>query len=90
MQELWNDKCFVFIYLSSSRMQLKAEKMLISCVSYSIQIPVLAFLIFATNARIVSYGAISYKRTCSLNLVCRRISWTRQTSTTSTLGKMTT
>ena len=46
------------------------EKMLISCVSYSRQIPVLVFLIFATNFSTVSYRAVvSYKKTCSLNLV---------------------
>ena len=44
--------------------------MLISCGSYSRQIPVLMFLIFATNFSTVSYRAVSYKRTCSLNLVC--------------------
>ena len=50
-------------------MQRKREKMLISCVSYSRQIPVLVFLIFSTNFSTVSYRAVSYERTYSLNLV---------------------
>ena len=44
--------------------------MLISCVSYSRQIPVLVFLVFAINFSTVSYRAVFYKKTCSLYLVC--------------------
>ena len=46
MQEWWNGECSLFIYLTSWRMQRKREKKLISCVSYSRQIPVLMFLVF--------------------------------------------
>ena len=59
---------FLFIYHQEEC--TGREKMLISCVSYSRQIPVLVFLIFATNFSTVSYRAVSYKKTCSLNLVC--------------------
>ena len=34
------------------------------------KIPVLVFLIFATNFTTFSYKAVSHKKLCSLNLVC--------------------
>ena len=41
------------------------------CFSYSRQTPVLVFLIFATNfSTQTSHRAVSYKKTCSTNLVC--------------------
>ena len=89
MKEWWNDECFLFIYLPSRRMQRKREKILISCVSYSRQIPVLVLLIFATNFSTVSYRAAFYVKS-KLRLFYRRMCWIDQISLTPTLRKMTT
>ena len=72
---MWCDECFLFINLPSRKMQRKREKMLISFVSYSRQIPVLVFLIFATDFSTVSYRSVSYKKTCSLYLICFIEEW---------------
>ena len=70
MQEWWNDECFLFTYLPSWRMQQNREKILIFCLSYSRQIPVMVLLIFATNFNTASYRVVCYRKTYSLNLVC--------------------
>ena len=66
------------------------EKMLISCVSYSRQIPILVFLIFATNFSTVSYRAVSYKKNVYLNLACFIGECPGLSRYLLTLGKMTT
>ena len=60
---------FLFIY-HQEEFNGRAKKFYFLVFLIPDKFQILVFLIFATNFSTVSYRAVSYKKTCSLNLVC--------------------